>query len=223
MPDREGMICGVERALVEKYLTLIRENYKKADKAAYFLEKREHESNVAGIANVRDALSHLASLLDPAKTPDQRRDQITNAEEHLRRSIIEPYEHALNKRIVRFEERYRDFRSKVLPVARRHPTLNEAPNLEYIESMMKRVNALSCNGRDAKTGNIWDPAFEEGVQSLIEAYETMMDLFQLIEGYVFKYEEIVATQRGFKLGTWGIVVSIIAFVLGVLLTLLLTK
>jgi hypothetical protein len=72
----DELICGVNKALIEKFLILIRENYRKADKATFFLELRAGVSNVPGIANSRDVLSHLATALDPNLSDEERQEQL---------------------------------------------------------------------------------------------------------------------------------------------------
>jgi hypothetical protein len=37
-PDELDLVCGVDRRLVEEFLALIRDNYRKADQATAFLE-----------------------------------------------------------------------------------------------------------------------------------------------------------------------------------------
>src|SRR5947209_18289498 len=118
--DDLSLVCGVPRLHVERFLLLIRDNYKKADKATFFLEQRSGIVNIQGITNMRDVLSHLVTLLDPA-TPDGKwEEQLGNAEEHLRRAIIEPYEIALNELTVKFEELYDRYRQLVLPIKDNH-------------------------------------------------------------------------------------------------------
>jgi hypothetical protein len=92
MEDPLASFEDVHRELICRFLSLVRDNYAKADKASYFLERRAGVSNACAITNLRDVLSHLATLLDPTTPPDKRADQLSNGEEHLRRAIIEPYE-----------------------------------------------------------------------------------------------------------------------------------
>jgi len=68
-----------------------------------------------GITNLRDVLSHLSTFLSPGKSSEQRQAQLNTAEEHLRRSIIEPYETALNELTAQFAELYERYRQAVLP------------------------------------------------------------------------------------------------------------
>jgi len=104
--------CGVDAKLLEEFLILIRGKYKGADMATFFLEKHTGISNIYGITNLRDVLSHLATFLDPSTPEDKRRDQRGNAEEHLRRTTIEPYETALAEFTIKFDAVYLEYQGR---------------------------------------------------------------------------------------------------------------
>jgi hypothetical protein len=70
--DPLSHLTAEERLTFLRFVVLIRDNYKKADKAAYFLERRAGIVNTCAVFNLRDVLSHLATLLDSA-TPSERR------------------------------------------------------------------------------------------------------------------------------------------------------
>jgi hypothetical protein len=188
-------ICGVERKLVESFLELVRDNYKKADAANLFLEQRTGEANVYGITNLRDVLSHLATLLSPKTPTEKRAEQLTNAEEHLRRAIVEPYETALNKLIVQFDDLYEKYKRDVLPVQDRYPGLQAAPNTGSIEAQLEETRALTSNGRLAKAKNLWDPEWELGVTGFIDGYKKLSDLHRLLEEYCFKQAQLARDEK----------------------------
>lgn len=147
-------ICGVPKELLERFLFLVRDHYRKADEASFFLEQRTGEISVHGMANLRDVLSHLATFLNPRTTREKLPEQIANAEEHLRRAIIEPYETALNKLTLDFEELYRQYTQRVTPVVDAHPALSGAPNTAAVESRLDEIRDLTSNGRLAKAKNL---------------------------------------------------------------------
>ena len=184
------LICGVERKLVESFLELVRDNYRKADAANLFLEQRTGEANVYGIANLRDVLSHLATLLNPKTPAEKRPQQLTNAEEHLRRAIVEPYETALNKLTVQFDDLYEKYKRDVLPVQARFPGLQAAPNAGSVEAQLEEVRGLTSNGRLAKAKNLWNPEWEAGVTGFMDGYKKLSDLHRLIEEYCFKQAQL---------------------------------
>jgi hypothetical protein len=240
-------ICGVERKPVESLLELIRDNYKKADAAHLFLEQRTGEANVYGIVNLRDVLSHLAALLNP-NTPDGKRwEQLANAEEHLRRAIVEPYETAHNKLIVQFDDLYEQYKRDVLPVQERYAGLHGAPNSGCIEAQLEEVRGLTSNLRLAKAKGLWDPEWETGVTSFIEGYKKLADLRLLLEGYCFKQTQLAydeqnqsellalrkqvkqveeqgaklqaASRKGTILTVWGIIATFLLGALGIWVSL----
>src|SRR5258708_36659110 len=108
--DPTGHLTPEERGLFYRFLVLIRDNYKKADNAGYFLERRAGIGNSCGVFNLRDVLSHLSTLLDPATPANRRPDQLANAEEHLRRAIVEPYEIGLAAITEKFSKTYEIYR-----------------------------------------------------------------------------------------------------------------
>lgn len=240
------LICGVDKALIETFLRLIQENYKKADEATFFLEQRTGVSNVQGIANVRDVLSHLVTLLNPDTPDDKRKEQISNAEEHLRRAIIEPYETALNELTIKFAELYQNHKQFVEPIKDEQMLLRGAPNAVSIEASLRAIQALTSIGRAAKAKNIWDPSWEEGVTHFIDAYDKLSALYVQIEGYWNKYEQLnreagqknqidelqkrvesqaldleIQSKRSNRLARVGIVATITTFILAIIVALLL--
>ncbi|HTS78571.1 MAG TPA: hypothetical protein VMG40_20340, partial [Bryobacteraceae bacterium] len=113
-PDPLDHLSPEEKEIFLRFLLLIRDNYRKADKAAHFLERRANIVNTSSMANLRDVLSHMATLLDPRTPPDRRRDQLASAEEHLRRAIIEPYEIGLGDLTQKWVPVYDSYRGTVL-------------------------------------------------------------------------------------------------------------
>ncbi len=218
-PDSKDLICGVDRKLIEEFLLLIQNNYKEADKATFFLEQRTGIVNVQSIANVRDVLSHLVTLLSPDTPDDKKEAQLANAEEHLRRAIIEPYETAVNDRLIKFNELYFNYRRKLLPVKHRHLILASAPNEVSIDASMKEIGELYTQGRTGKGKNIWTPEWERGVTGFIDAYEKLSALYAELEKHWNNYEQIKRDIKSTLLGKWGIIAEAVAFILGVLVTL----
>lgn len=186
----DELVLGVDKKLIEDFLTLIRDNYKKTDEATAFLEHRARVSNVHGITNVRDVLSHLTTLLDPNTPPDKKRDQLNNAEEHLRRAILEPYEVGFSKLIQDFILVYENYRQEVEPIIDQHVALNSAPNQQIVDSHLTEIYGLAKRGRHAKGKNLWTPEWENGVANFIDAFDKLAALKSELEGYCYKYQRI---------------------------------
>jgi hypothetical protein len=135
-------------------------------------------------------LSHLCTLLDPGTPAHRKRDQLSNAEEHLRRSILEPYEVGFSKLTSDFIEVYEKYKQFVEPLIDTHIPLNSAPTLAMVDSRLREINDLAKKGRSAKGRNLWTPEWEAGVASFIEAYDKLSTMKSELEGYFYRYERI---------------------------------
>lgn len=239
--ESNEQVCGVDKRLVEDFLSLILHNYRKTDEATAFLEHRAGVSNVHAFTNVRDVLSHLCTLLDPATPPEKKRDQLNNAEEHLRRAILEPYEVGFSKLTSEFKKVYDDYKRNVIPLRERHVSLNSAPSLIMIDARLREIAELARRGRTAKGRNLWTPEWEVGVASFVDAFDKMAALRAEVEDYYYKYERITSdesannemtklradlateSKRSSRLSKISIGATIITFVLAVILAIVLAK
>jgi hypothetical protein len=181
---------GVDRNVLERFLTLIRDYYDKVDKATFFLEVRTGNVNVSGIKNVRGILSHLVMLLDPNAPPERRTEQLVNAEGHLRRAITEPYEIALDSLTVTFADIYDRYKRDVLPVSDQHGSLRSAPNSGIVGIRLDEIRDLESKGREAKDKDLRDPAWESGVSCLVAAFEKLFSLKSEMEGYCNAFDNM---------------------------------
>lgn len=188
--DEPRLICGIEEAVVEDFLLLIRDNYNRADKAMFFLEQRSGILNLQAITNVRDVLSHLATMLNPKLSEEQRWEQLGNVEEHLRRAIIEPYEIALSDSMEKFGTVHAEYKRLVLPIKDQHPALQHAPNAVSIQASLRQIGDLAAKGRTGKGKNLWNQEWEEGVTSFVEAFDKLAAVHIELEGYLFKAQQI---------------------------------
>jgi hypothetical protein len=202
---------------------LIRDGYPKAELATCFLEERAGISNVHSMANVRDALSHLATFLDPELDPAKRDEQVVNAEEHFRRAIIEPYQIAVDDITAKVAELYEKYKASLLPVKDRHPALQGAPNEVQVDAKLREIQSSVLHAREAKGRNRWDEHWESGVQNYISAFDRLKELHSELESYWHRFEQNKTDERHTGLHVWGIVATIVAFILGVVVTYLLDK
>lgn len=241
-------VCGVDKRLVEDFLELILNNYRKTDEATAFLEHRVGVSNVHAFTNVRDVLSHLCTMLDKNTPPEKKRDQLNNAEEHLRRAILEPYEVGFSKLIAEFKKVYEDYKRNVIPVRERHISLNSAPTLVMVDARLKEIAELARRGRTAKGRNLWTAEWEAGVASFVDAFDKVAALKAELEDYCYKYDRIksdegvaketaqlrsdlatarseLATEsrRSSRLSKISIAATIITFILAIILTIVLSR
>jgi hypothetical protein len=221
-----------ETILLSRFLVLIRDNYRKADKAMFFMERRAGVTNASAVYNVRDVLSHFATFLDSKTSAENRRDQLANAEEHLRRAIIEPYELGLADLTKRLEPLYEKYKARLLPVKDRHTALGAAQNQVQVDAALREINELIQKGKRAKSNNRWDKDWEEGVQAYEEAYEQLAKLNSHMETQLFVFEQIERefardverasqNKKQTLLTWWGIVATILSCILAIAVSYLL--
>jgi hypothetical protein len=211
-----------EKEIFFRFLILVRDNYRKADKAAHFLERRANVVNTASMANLRDVLSHMATLLDPNTPAAQRADQLANAEEHLRRAIIEPYEIGLGELTQKFGPVYDTYRGRVFPL-RETEGFRTAPDRTEIDNRLRDIDDLAEKGKYAKGRNLWDEQWEVGVEALIEAYDQLSALHREIEDWVFKSRQERTSKHHTGLHRWAIAWAIAGILIGSAITYVITK
>jgi hypothetical protein len=224
----EPLICGVPQSLLERFLRLIRDGYPKAELATCFLEERAGISNVPNMANVRDALSHFATFLDPTLDSDKRADQVVSAEEHFRRAIIEPYQIAVEDLTVKVAELYEKYKVSLLPVKDRHLSLQGAPNEVQVDARLRDIQTSVSCARTAKGRNRWDDQWERGVQEFMTAFDRLKELHSELEAYWYRFEQAksdseqaTVNTRHTRLHIWGIVAAVVIGILGIIVSYLL--
>lgn len=199
-PDLEKF-CGVETVILEEFFNLLKVAYPLIDKANYFIEIEEGISGInISITNERDALSHFYTIIsNPDLTYEDRKGQLSTAEEHLRRAILEPYCKAisilLDEHVIKL---YHAYREKVIPLKASETSLSAAPTMEQIDKKMEVINKARASARDAKRRNKIDDEWIQGVQHLIEAFQSVKKLRSELKDYVMQAEQLEAFARQSK-------------------------
>lgn len=214
-------ICSVDRALVERFLVLVRDNYPKADRASFFLEEVSGKTHALITANLRDVLSHLATLLSPDTQPQDWEAQIASAEEHFRRAIQEPYAIALgnlrekfNAIHGRYEENYHHI-SKL----KRRGFLAAAPDPEAIQKRLRKISDLASEGRSAKRRNRIDEKWDDGVASYIEAYNDLEVFTAELSTHIQDQQSLRDGSQGKTWGILGVIAAVVFFIVSTALVL----
>jgi hypothetical protein len=184
---KKDLILGIERDPLERMLEVIRDSYPKADAANFFLEQKTGVTNIAGVTNLRDVLSHLATLLDPSLTPEKRDEQIVNAKEHIRRSIVEPYEVTYLAKMKELKTCFEQYKKLVLPNVDNHPALQTAPTRAVVDAKLRAIHALAIKGRGGKANNDWNVSWDESVGCYVEAVNLTTDLHDSLNQCVCTY------------------------------------
>jgi hypothetical protein len=214
-PTTEFRIIVVAPDQLEQFLAMIRDYYKAADEATYFLEEELGISNVHGIANLRDAMSHFAAFLGTAET-DRRQTHLHLAEEHIRRAILEAYETGIDDLTVRHADLYERYKARLLPVKDKHAILRSAPNRLSIETTLKGIENRVTEGRSIKAKRLWETEWKEGVFAFVDAFERLRELHSTMEDYWFKYEQLGRDKLLFRITVWAAIATAVSIALGVL-------
>jgi hypothetical protein len=163
---------------------LFREKYSIADQASFFLETQARVSGInITITNQRDALSHFVTFLRTDEmSVEAAREQLVDAEEHLRRAIVEPYEVAVALE-ARYGAQLRDaYLAEVATLA--DPRVANLPTAKDLAQRADALQELRVTARKAKARNIWDPAWEAGVKTYIETFVGLRDLSREMEEHL---------------------------------------
>jgi hypothetical protein len=166
----EPLICGVSVEIIERYLQVVKQLYPAVDKANFFLELHTGISGInIGVTNQRDALSHLVTLLtNSTLSRDEQLGQVENAEEHLRRAVIETYEVAVNHKAASVLDKFKVFQQL--------GANGDKARLQEVRETLDEIWTLREEGRSAKALNKWDAEWENGIRKLVEAYQGLKSL-----------------------------------------------
>jgi hypothetical protein len=217
--DEKNLVLNIDKDIIEKFLKLARDRYHQVDKANYFLESNTNisGSNIA-ITNQRDFLSHLCTLLqNPKLSRDQQLDQISSAEEHLRRAIIESYQLVVSIKQKDIDTLIQNYIKLVVPIQRKEPTLSSALTIQTIRKRQDEIKELKTKGRTAKSRNTWDEEWEQGVKVLLEAFVKAKNLEEELEKYIIRAQQRSDNKTQIWLASWGIIATVIVFILSLVL------
>ena len=221
MPDNDEI--KIDNLLIN-FLRLIRDYYHITDKANYFLEGRTGESGInIAITNQRDVLSHLVTLLSEEElSDDDRQAQYANAEEHLRRSIVEPYQRAVELRNAQVGDALDRYIQVAAPLVE-NGSVKNAPNLTSLNARRRRYLILYEEARGAKHRNLWDEHWNAGVIKFEQAFDLADDLLGDIEttiaqaeAKIEKINEAKRRKRNTAITVSGWVFGLVGLILAVL-------
>lgn len=214
-------ICGVDQAVIERFLELIRDNYTKADRASFFLEEVAGKTHTLATANLRDVLSHLATTLSPDTLPEEWDAQLASAEEHFRRAIQEPYQIALGNLREKFNTVHSEYLKIYPKITRLQPRglFASAPRAEAIQTQLRRIAELASEGRAAKRRNRIDSKWDDGVASCIEAYNELELLTTSLSTHVHEFTAMRDGSQGKYLSIVGVLLAIVFFAVSTVLVL----
>jgi len=212
MADEPNRICGMEEEILELFLILIQNGYPQAEEAIHFLEKQTDVSGITvGITNLRDVLSHLCTVvLHPDWSRDQKLAQCANAEEHVRRAIMDTYNRAFTILADKAFTRLEDYKEKVIPLKlKNHPITASAPSLDEVYHRLKRTKEAREEARKAKGRNDWDNEWTEGIKTLVNACIELEDLFREMDQAVIHGTQVGQDRKNTRLAWWAIISTVL--------------
>ena len=230
MPEEEK-ILGIDQDILIKFLELIRDKYPLADKANYFLETELGESGInIATTNQRDVLSHLVTLVKGNFDRQKQIEQLSNAEEHFRRAIFEPYEEAINLKIKDLLKQIEVYKEAALPLIGKVNGFNNCPDNVQINARIRGIQENRARSREAKSENLWNEKWEEGVKLAISTFREVRSMEEDIENCILKAHALLKEQeekeerkhsiwesRYFGIG--GIILGILGIIVGIALAL----
>lgn len=208
--SKQETISGIDRDILERFLDLLRDKYHLADEANFFLEKNAHLSGInIAITNQRDVVSHLITLLTQENlSHDQQAAQLGNAEEHIRRAILEPYELTVNAASKNVLDLVKTYKKIVLPI-RNEPGLTSGPDVTNIYARLREIDEHREQGRAAKRMNLWNSEWENGSKAFVDAFYKLKELEITLEKYIIRANQIRENRRNRLRWKFGIILAII--------------
>jgi hypothetical protein len=173
-----------------RFLLLVRDNYPVANHSAYFMEEVARIEHKVSIVNLRDVLSHLATLLAEDTPADEWEAQLAEAAAHFRRAIQEPYHISIGDLRGRFDlvrARYERLLPRMQKLQDRG-LFHQAPTVQYVEQELAAIASLASDGRDAKARNRTDGGWSEGCGHLADAYHRLDKLAQELSSHIYQFE-----------------------------------
>lgn len=173
-----------DQKVIAEFLRLIKERYPAVDKANFFLEsKLDVSGSTIAMANQRDFLSHFCTVLTQDLTDRQKLDQVSAAEEHFRRAVIESYHRALSLKLVNVLEFYRRHIKEVVPYQKSYRELADIPDIKSIRATLREIETQQIEARATKRRNCWDEEWKGGVTLYLEAFQKAEQLGDDLEDY----------------------------------------
>lgn len=210
MSAADERINGVYREQVERMLEILSTRILTVMEAHRYAEEHARIYNRIGRNNLAEALSHLARLAEsaPELSDAEQRDQLTNFEDHLRRTMMESFEVVARARLGRLKQdgiwdRYYTRAARLVD----HGKLPAAATDEEIRDLELEVRFWMEEGRARKTTHRWDD-WTYGAECLRTASVKADELSR-------KLREAVGAAEDYRRGRLGLIVGAVGTIVGV--------
>jgi len=210
MSEGPEQIRGVYRSQLERMLELMATRIRTVMTAHRYAEEHARIYNRIGRNNLTEALSHLAGLAEEAEklTEAQQQDELTNFEDHLRRTMMESFEVVAKARLGTLKkdgiwDRYYTTAARLVDGGK----LPTVASREQILELEQEIRFWMEEGRSRKNAQNWDE-WIYGAECLRKASDKADELSRYLR-------EAVGAAEDYKRGRTGIVVGVIGALIGV--------
>lgn len=210
MSEVPGQIRGVYRVQLERMLELMATRIPTVMAAHRYAEEHARIYNRIGRNNLTEALSHLAGLAEGAErlSEAEQRDELTNFEDHLRRTMMESFEVVAKARLGKLKkdgiwDRYYNQAARLVDGGK----LPTVASREEILELEQEIRFWMEEGRSRKNAQNWDE-WIYGAECLRKASDKADELSR-------RLREAVGAADDYKRGRLGIVVGVVGAIVGV--------
>lgn len=173
-------ICGVNKEIAEQILLMIRDKFEDFDKGTYYLASLGYDNDI-GYRNIRDMLSHIKTALSKEANRKEKEIQVSLAEEHLRRALVEPYEVGAQEEFKKTRDLYNKFTKLICSIKENEKQFLKAPAEDKLKEQLKSIYRHMETGRKKKSVNLWNSDWEEAVEEFTKAAEKAQEINNHLE------------------------------------------
>jgi hypothetical protein len=209
MNNEPEQIRGVYRDQLERMLELMATRIPTVMAAHRYAEEHARIYNRIGRNNLTEALSHLAGLAEGADdlTEAEQRDELTNFEDHLRRTMMESFEVVAKARLGTLKkdgiwDRYYTGAARLVDGGKLPAVASRGEILE----LEQEIRFWMEEGRSRKNAQNWDE-WIYGADCLRKASDKADELSRHLR-------EAVGAAEDYKRGRTGIVVGVVGAIIG---------
>lgn len=203
-------IGGIYVEQIERMLEVLSTRVLTVMEAHRYAEEEARIYNRIGRNNLTEALSHLARLAESAAdlSNEEQRDQITNFEDHLRRTMMESFEVVAKARLGKLKkdgiwDRYYSNAARLVDGGK----LPSVASTEEIEEVEREVKYWMEEGRARKTAHSWED-WTYGSECLRKASDKADELSR-------KLREAVGAAEDYRRGRLGLIVGVLGGLAGI--------
>ncbi|HWM63518.1 MAG TPA: hypothetical protein VNP96_05945 [Solirubrobacterales bacterium] len=183
-----------------------------------YAEEHARIYNRIGRNNLNEALSHLARLAEsaPELSNVEQRDQLTNFEDHLRRTMMESFEVVAKARLGKLKkdgiwDRYYARAARLVDNGK----LPAVASTEEIEEIEREVRFWMEEGRARKTAHRWDD-WTYGAECLRTASDKADELSRKLREAVGAAEDYRRNRIGLIVGVLGTITGVVGIAIAIL-------